>query len=94
MYFFADFEVASQDILEQVGQEAASKDAEKDAKSEVLEYRDRFIIIYFYPIDLKTSKSCFNNLKKGNGLCEIGSFPIIRHLFGKAREKKFALFNW
>jgi hypothetical protein len=43
MYFCADFETASQGILEQVGQEADSKDAEKDAKSEVLEYRDRFI---------------------------------------------------
>jgi hypothetical protein len=43
MYFFEDFEAALRGILEQVGQEAASKDAEKDAKSEVLEYRDRFI---------------------------------------------------
>jgi hypothetical protein len=29
-------------MLEKIGQEAASKDAEKDAKSEILEYRDRF----------------------------------------------------
>ncbi len=42
MYFFAGFEAASQDILEYVGQEAASEDAEKEAKSETLEYRDRF----------------------------------------------------
>jgi hypothetical protein len=33
MYFFADFEAASQHILNKVGQEAASEDAEKDAKS-------------------------------------------------------------
>ncbi len=39
MYFFAGFEAASQDILEYVGQEAASE----EAKSETLEYRDRFI---------------------------------------------------
>jgi len=43
MDFFADFKVASRDILEKVGQEAALEDAEKDAKSEVLEFRDRFI---------------------------------------------------
>ena len=43
MYFFADFKVASQDILGKVGQEAAFKGAEKDAKSELLELRDRFI---------------------------------------------------
>ncbi len=43
IYFFAGFEAASQDILEYVGQEAASEDAEKEAKSETLEYRDRFM---------------------------------------------------
>jgi hypothetical protein len=43
MYFFAEFKAASQDILEQVGQEAALKDAEKDAKSEVSLFRDRFM---------------------------------------------------
>ncbi len=32
MYFFADFEATSQDILEEVDQEVASEDAEKDAK--------------------------------------------------------------
>jgi hypothetical protein len=45
MYFFEDFEAALRGILEQVGQKAASKDAEKDAKSEVLEYRDRFVLL-------------------------------------------------
>ncbi len=45
MYFFAGFEAASQDILEYVGQEAASEDAEKEAKNETLEYRDRFICV-------------------------------------------------
>lgn len=44
MYFSVDFEATSQDILEKVGQEVASEDAEKDAKSEVLEYRGRFIL--------------------------------------------------
>jgi hypothetical protein len=34
MYFFSDFKAASQDILEQVGQEAALKYEEKDAESE------------------------------------------------------------
>jgi hypothetical protein len=43
MYFFADFEADSQDILRKVGQEAAFKDAEKGAKNELLELRDRFI---------------------------------------------------
>jgi hypothetical protein len=32
--FFSDFKAASQDILEKVGQEAALKYEEKDAKSE------------------------------------------------------------
>ncbi len=43
MYFFADLKTASQDILEEVGQEAVFKDAEKDAKSELLPLRDRFM---------------------------------------------------
>jgi len=43
MFFFTDFRVASQDILEQVGQEAALKDVGKDAKSMFFEYWDRFI---------------------------------------------------
>jgi hypothetical protein len=42
MYFSADFKTASQHIPIKVGQEAALEAAEKDAKSEVLEYRDRF----------------------------------------------------
>ncbi len=44
MVFFADFKTASQDILEQVDQEAALEDAEKDAKSEYLEFWDGFIL--------------------------------------------------
>ena len=46
MYFCADFEAVSEHILNKVGQEAASEDAKKDVKSEVLEYRDRFIGFY------------------------------------------------
>jgi hypothetical protein len=43
MIFFTVFKATSQDILEQVGQEVALEDVEKGAKSEYLEYRDRFI---------------------------------------------------
>ena len=35
MYFFADLNATSQDILKKVGQEVAFKYAEKDAKSEI-----------------------------------------------------------
>ena len=45
MIFFADFKSASQDILGKVGQEADLEDAEKGAKSEILELRDRFISV-------------------------------------------------
>jgi hypothetical protein len=38
MSFFADFNPASQDILEKVGQEAGLKDVKKGAKSECLEF--------------------------------------------------------
>jgi hypothetical protein len=41
--FFVFFKTASQDILEQVGQEAALKRTKKDSKSEDKEYGDRFI---------------------------------------------------
>jgi hypothetical protein len=41
--FFVFFKTASQDILEQVGQEAALKRTRKDSKSEDKEYGDRFI---------------------------------------------------
>ena len=44
MVFFADFKAASKDILGQVDQEAALEDAKKDAKSELLALRDRFIL--------------------------------------------------
>jgi hypothetical protein len=37
-YFFADFNAASQDILGQVDQEAALKDAEKDSKNNVFKW--------------------------------------------------------
>jgi len=47
MYFFADFKAASQDILGEVGQEAALEAAGKDAKSEFLSLRDRFTVIPF-----------------------------------------------
>ncbi len=43
MYFSSDSEIASQDILDKVGQEAISKYEEKDAKSKCLEFWDRFI---------------------------------------------------
>jgi len=43
MCFCADFEATSQHILSKVGQEVASEDAKKGAKSKVLEYRDRFM---------------------------------------------------
>ncbi len=44
MDFLSDFETASQGILEKVDQEAVLKDDKKDAKSECLEFRDRFIL--------------------------------------------------
>jgi hypothetical protein len=56
MYFFADFEAASQGILEEVDQEEASEDAEKDAKSGVLEYWDRFILINMTKFDFILKK--------------------------------------
>jgi hypothetical protein len=43
MVFFADFKAASQDILGEVGQEAALEDAEKGAKSKLFALRGRFI---------------------------------------------------
>ena len=47
MHFLSDFEAASQDILEEVGQEAASEYGEKGAKSEYKEYWDRFMTLIF-----------------------------------------------
>ena len=44
MYFCACFKGASQDILGYVAQEATLEDAEKDAKSELLAFMDRFRI--------------------------------------------------
>lgn len=43
MHFLSDFKTVSQDILRKVGQEAILKSGEKGAKSECLEYWDRFI---------------------------------------------------
>jgi hypothetical protein len=43
MRFFAVLKATSQDILRKVDQEAAFKNAEKDAQSEVLELRDGFM---------------------------------------------------
>ncbi len=43
MNFLSDFVAASQDILKKVDQEAAAKYGKKGAKSECLEYGDRFI---------------------------------------------------
>ena len=45
MVFFASFRIASQSILEYVGQEATLKDAGKGAKSASVKYWDRFIRI-------------------------------------------------
>jgi hypothetical protein len=43
MFFFTDFKAASQDILGEVGQEAALEDVEKGGKSELFALRNRFI---------------------------------------------------
>jgi hypothetical protein len=48
MYFFAASEATSQYILNKVGQEVASEDAEKDAKRKVLEYWNRFIRLFYH----------------------------------------------
>jgi hypothetical protein len=45
MHFLSDFKITSQDILGKVGQEAVLKSGEKGAKSECLEYWNRFILL-------------------------------------------------
>jgi hypothetical protein len=55
MYFFAALKIALQDILEQVGQEATLKDAEKNAKKEYLEFWDK-LICQFLTKNLKIGK--------------------------------------
>jgi hypothetical protein len=50
MNFFAGFSLPSQAILENVGQEARLKDAEKGAESAGLKYWDRLMHAFFFPI--------------------------------------------
>jgi hypothetical protein len=43
--FFTDFNAGSQDIVEQLGQEAALKGVEKDSKSMFFQFWDRFKVV-------------------------------------------------
>jgi hypothetical protein len=46
--FFTDFNAASQDIVEKLGQEAALKDVEKDSKGMFFQFRDRVSVNQFF----------------------------------------------
>ncbi len=63
MNFFTDFNPHSQDILEKVGQEGGLKGVEKGAKSEYLEFQDRFRTCHISKLMIKSlhffNKLCF-----------------------------------
>ncbi len=61
MYFSSDFETASQDILDKVGQEAVSKYEEKDTKSKCLAFWDIFIINQQVNLNIINNYLFFNN---------------------------------